>query len=104
MSPETIQLVLKIAAGVFVGMLMLYVALVMLKSRMPGFRGDHMRVVDTIALSKSAQVFMVEVFGGDLYLVAVNNDRVALLDKVSNQEVVDKIRYPRGRPERVAVS
>jgi hypothetical protein len=100
--PNTIQLIAKVAVGVFVGILMLYVVLVMLKSRVAGFRGDHMRVVDTIALSKTAQVHMVEVFGGDVYLVAVANDRVTLVDKVTTPAVVERIRYPKGRPERPA--
>ena len=99
---NTIQFIAKVAAGVFVGILMLYVVLVMLKSRVAGFRGDHMRVVDTIALSKTAQVHMIELFGGDLYLIGVANDRIALVDKVATPEVIERVRYPKGRPERTA--
>ena len=69
---------------------------------MAGFRGDYMRVVDTIALSQNARLSLVEVFQGDLYLVSVNNDKVQLLDKVTNTEVVEKVRYPRGRPAQMA--
>lgn len=100
--PNTIQLIVKVAMGVFVGCLTLYVVLVLLKSRVAGFRGDYMRVVDTIALSQTARLSLVEVFHGDLYLVSVNNDKVTLLDKVTNTEVVEKVRYPRGRPAQMA--
>lgn len=100
--PNTIQLIVKVAMGVFVGCLTLYVVLVLLKSRVAGFRGDYMRVVDTIALSEKARLSLVEVFHGDLYLVSVNNDKVELLDKVTNTEVVEKVRYPRGRPAQMA--
>jgi len=100
--PAAIQLIVKVAMGVFVGCLTLYVVLVLLKSRVAGFRGDYMRVVDTIALSQNARLSLVEVFHGDLYLISVNNDRVTLLDKVTNTEVVEKVRYPRGRPAQMA--
>lgn len=100
--PNTIQSIVKIAMGVFAGCLALYVVLVLLKSRVAGFRGDYMRVVDTIALSEKARLSLVEVFHGDLYLVSVNNDKVELLDKVTNTEVVEKVRYPRGRPTQMA--
>lgn len=97
--PEAMKLIVKVAMGVFVGCLALYVVLVLLKSRVAGFRGDYMRVVDTIALSQNARLSLVEVFHGDLYLVSVNNDKVQLVDKVTNTEVVEKVRYPRGRPQ-----
>lgn len=102
--PNTIQKIVQIAMGVFAGCLALYVVLVLLKSRVAGFRGDYMRVVDTIALSEKARLSLVEVFHGDLYLVSVNNDKVELLDKVTNTEVVEKVRYPRGRPAQMAGS
>jgi flagellar biogenesis protein FliO len=98
----SIRFVVLVATGVFVGCLTLYIVLVLLKSRVAGFRGDYMRVVDTIALSQNARLSLVEVFQGDLYLISVNNDRVALLDKVTNTEVVEKVRYPRGRPTQMA--
>ena len=59
-------------------------------------------LADTIALSQNARLSLVEVFHGDLYLISVNNDRVTLLDKVTNTEVVEKVRYPRGRPAQMA--
>ena len=99
---STVQLVVKVAMGVFIGCLTLYVVLVLLKSRVAGFRGDYMRVVDTIALSPSARLSLVEVFQGDVYLISVNNDRVVLLDKVTSTEVVEKVRYPRGRPAQIS--
>ena len=100
--PAAIAMIVKIAIGVFIACLMLYIVLVLLKSRVAGFRGDYMRVVDTIALSQTARLSLVEVFHGDLYLISVNNDRVTLLDKVTNTEVVEKVRYPRGRPAQMA--
>jgi flagellar biogenesis protein FliO len=99
---QTINLIAKVALGVFIGFLALYVILVLLKSRVAGFRGDYMRVVDTIALSQNARLSLVEVFHGDLYLVSVSNDRVTLVDKVTNTDVVEKVRYPRGRPASVS--
>ncbi|MBI4860305.1 MAG: flagellar biosynthetic protein FliO [Candidatus Riflebacteria bacterium] len=86
------------ALGTFVAILLAYVVLVLLKSRVAGFRGDHMRVVDTIALSPTAHLALVEMYHGELYLVAYSNDRVSLLDRVTNAEVIERVRYPRGRP------
>lgn len=100
--PNTVQLIVKIAMGVFVGCLSLYVVLVLLKTRVSGLRGDYMRVVDSIAVSEKGRLSLVEVFHGDLYLVSVNNDKIELLDKVTNTEVVEKVRYPRGRPAHMA--
>jgi flagellar biogenesis protein FliO len=94
----TVQFVLLVAIGVFFGILFVYIALVVYKSRVSGFRGDHMRVVDSIALSQTSRIALVEVYHGDLYLVAVNEARVSLLDKVTSAEVVERVRYPRGRP------
>jgi GAF domain-containing protein len=54
--------------------------------------------LDSIALSQTTRIALVELYHGDLYLVAVNEDRVSLLDKVTSTEVVEKVRYPRGRP------
>jgi hypothetical protein len=102
MDQGAIQLVVKVAMGVFIGCLALYVILVLLKSRVAGFRGDYMRVVDTIAVSQDARLSLVEVFHGDLYLISVANNNVTLLDKVTNSEVVEKVRYPRGRPASMA--
>lgn len=102
MEQATIHLIVQVAMGVFIGCLALYVVLVLLKSRVAGFRGDYMRVVDTIAVSRDARLSLVEVFQGDLYLISVANDKVTLLDKVTNTEVVEKVRYPRGRPAQMA--
>jgi hypothetical protein len=100
--PSVIKQVGVVGVGVFVALLLFYVIAAMFKSRIAGFRGDYMRVVDTIAISQSTRLCLVEIYQGDLYLVSCANDRVTLVDKITTPSVVEKVRYPRGRPERVA--
>lgn len=75
----------------FVTLIVLYVILVLFKNRVIGSRGEFLRVVDVVAVTQTSQVALVELAGSELYLMAINNDRVYPIDRVSNREVVEKI-------------
>lgn len=83
---------LKGAAALFVAILLLYLVLVLLKTRVIGSRGEHLRVVDSIAITQTSRLALVEVTDGDVYLLAVTNEGISLVDKITSEPAVDRIR------------
>lgn len=79
------------ALGGIVILMLFYVVLVLFKNRIVGSRGEYLKVVDVVAVTQTSRVAIIELAESELYLLAINNDRIYPIDRITNEKVVRRI-------------